>query len=581
MIWKRITAVAATALLATTAACGSPSDKAGSEDGEKIGGESVQSLTDPNAKGPAPEIKDVKKGGTITVLANVTPDGFDPTMNYYVDASEISKLYHRALTALDIRNGKPVLVPDLAEDLGTVSSDKLTWTFKLKKGIKYHDGTEVKAEHYAYAIKRSFAHDLYNDGPSYQLTYFKDGDKYKGPYGPEGDKYTGVETPDNNTLVIHLAKPFPDLPFYASFPMFTPIPKEKDTKTNYEKAPMATGPYQLDSYQPGVQLKLKKNPHWDPNSDPTRHQFADNWVFKFGLDLIKIQRQVLASSGPDANAVNYDNLDSTLLPQTRGEAAKQLIKGDGPCVNFFTMDSRSIPLPVRRAVAKAFPYDTNRKVSGLTSLADPPASTILPPSVQGYQKYEIPGLTGTGPGDPEAAKRLLKDAGQEGFLLKWYYSNDDNIATQVSQARAQALEKAGFKVKQIGVPKANLRKLNNDQNGPVNIGKAPRGWCWDFPTPSSYFPVLFTSRAIAEGNSVGQLQDKALDAEIDAFNARPLEEQVKDAGKLDRRILENHLPALPLYYSYTAFPVGKNIGHAEVDPAFGMPNFVTMGLKQP
>ena len=54
-----------------------------------------------------------------------------------------------------------------------MSADGLTWTFKLKKGIKYHDGTEVKAEDYAYAIKRSFAHDLFSNGPTYQIDYFR------------------------------------------------------------------------------------------------------------------------------------------------------------------------------------------------------------------------------------------------------------------------------------------------------------------------------------------------------------------------------------------------------------------------
>jgi peptide/nickel transport system substrate-binding protein len=579
MAWKRITAVAATIALALTA-CGNPSDNTEGGGGEKIEVEADQALTDVNAKGPARKVEGVAQGGTITILSDVTPSGFDPTDNYYVDASEISKLFFRTLTTFDIRGGKPTLVPDLAEDLGTVSDDKLTWTFKLKKGMKYHDGTPVKAADYAYAIKRSFAHDIYSEGPAYQLALFKDGDKYKGPYGPQGDTYTGVETPDDNTLVIHLAKPFPDLPFYASFPMFTPIPKEKDTKQNYEKSPMTTGPYTIDSYQPGVQLKLKKNPNWDANSDPVRHQFVDNWVFKFGLDLVKSQRQVIASSGADANALNYSNIDVTLLSSLKGEKEKQLVKGWSPCTNMFTMDSRRIPLEVRKAIAKAFPFDQNRKVAGLTALADPAATGYINPSVQGFEKYEVPGLTGTGPGDPAAAKKMLQDAGKEGFELQWYYANDDTVATQVSQARAQALEKAGFKVKQVGVPGSKIRKLRGDQNGPVNIGKTPAGWCSDWPLPSSWFRVLFHSKAIEEGNSVGQLTDKALDAEIEAYEKTSLEDQVKNAAKLDRKILEQYLPALPISFSQSAFPVGSNIVNAENDPVFGMPHFSVMGLKQ-
>ncbi len=102
-----------------------------------------------------------------------------------------------------------------------------------------------------------------------------------------------------------------DLPFYAAFTMFTPIPKAKDTKQNYEQKPMSTGPYMVDSYNPGTELKLVKNPNWDPTTDPVRHQYLDGYDFKFGLDTLKVQRQVLASSGPDANALNYSNLDAT------------------------------------------------------------------------------------------------------------------------------------------------------------------------------------------------------------------------------------------------------------------------------
>lgn len=583
MVWKRFTAVAATAVLLAAAGCGSPAGSGSNNNEGEIKESAQQKVTDPAAKGPAAPVKDAKEGGTLSVLASATPSTLDPTASYYTDSTSIEKLYLRALTTYDIRDGAPVLVPDLAEDLGTVSADKLTWTFKIKKNLKYHDGSPVKVEDFAYAIKRSFAHDLYNDGPAYHLTYFKDHDTYKGPYGPNGKNYAGVETPDANTLVIRLDKPFGDLPYYASFPLFTPIPESKDTRQNYEKSPMSTGPYKVDSYQPGTQLKLSRNTNWDPNTDPVRHQYPQAFDFKFGLDQVKVQRQVLASSGPDANALNYTNIDATLLPTLNDKNRSQLVKGMGNCQTFLTMDSRKIPLEVRRAIAVAYPFDELRKVAGLTDAAEPPASTILPAAVPGYEKFEVPGLTGRGKGDPAKAKEMLQDAGKEGFELSWYFRNDDPIPTQVSQARAQAFEKAGFKVKQIGVPKANYRKLINDQNGPNNINHGPIGWCSDWPSPTSWFKVLFNSAAIAEGNSVGQLEDKELDAEIDRVEALDPNEAVKNHewSKLDRKILEEYLPAIPLYTSNVAIPVGKNIGNPEIDTAFGMPHFVRLYLKQP
>ena len=172
MQWKRITAVAATVMLAV-AACGTPSSNNG-KGGANTGnaGTAQEKATDATAKGPAPELDGAKKGGTATVLADVTPDTLDPTNIYFTDTNQIGKLMYRALTQyrLDGDSHKPVLVPDLAEDLGTKSADGLTWTFKLKQGIKYMDGTPVKADDYAYAIKRSFAHDLYDAGPMYQTS---------------------------------------------------------------------------------------------------------------------------------------------------------------------------------------------------------------------------------------------------------------------------------------------------------------------------------------------------------------------------------------------------------------------------
>jgi peptide/nickel transport system substrate-binding protein len=585
MQWKRITAVAATVMLAAVA-CGSPSSNSGKTNESNGPAAGTQTkVTDEAAKGPAADVDGFKKGGTATILSDVTPDTFDPTDTYYVDGFQIEKLYFRALTQyrLDGPDHKPVLVPDLAEDLGKVSDDKLTWTFKLKPGIKYSDGTPVKAEDYAYSIKRSFAHDLYDAGPAYQIQFFKDGDKYKGPYGPNGDVYAGVETPDDTTLVIHLAKPFPDMPFFAAFTMFTPIPKAKDTKQNYEQKPLATGPYMVDSYNPGTELKLVKNPNWDPATDAVRHQYLDGYDFKFGLDTLKIQRQILASSGPDASALTYSNIDSTLVPELTDQNKSQLIQGDTPCNRMVPMDTRKIPLPVRKAIAAAYPYDTERKVAGWTSLAEPAASTYMSPSVPGWENYEIPGLNGKGDGDPVKAKQMLTDANAVGFQLSWYYSNDDKIATQRSQVRQQKLEAAGFKVKAIGVPKAQIRTVTGDQNAPVNMLKAPTGWCSDWPSGSSWAPVLFRSDAIALGNSVGQLEDKALDAEIDKVSNMDPNEALKTKAwiNLDKKIMQDYLPALPQYQSRSAFLVGTNIGNAINDPTQGMPEFTSLFLKQP
>jgi peptide/nickel transport system substrate-binding protein len=572
-------AVAATAALAVgLAGCGSPSssNKSGGTDTSGKINTAVQGI-DRNAKGPAPEVPGAHKGGTLTVYSQSTPNTLDPTNTYYVDSSEIGKLLYRTPTQYDVREGKPVLVPDLT-DLGTVSSDKLTWTFKLQPNIKYADGTPISIDDMAYAVKRSFAHDVFDAGPTYQLTYFKDGDKYKGPY-KSGDTYAGVETQGTDTLIIHLAKPFTDLPYYMTFPMFTPIPKAKDTKQDYQNNPMTTGPYTYDVFTPGSELKLKKNPNWDPNTDPARHQYVDAWDFKWGQDDVKTQQQVLNSSGPDASAINYGNIDASLVQQVTGGKQSQLVQGQSPCNIVWQLDSRKIPLDVRKAIAAAWPYDQEWKAAGLNPYTAERSSTILPPSIPGYSKYAaLPGLSGSGQGDTAAAKQMLTTAGKLGFEVSWYYDNQKPIPQQVSQVRADALTAAGFKVKAIGVPTADLRTKTADYDAPVNLGQAPRGWCSDWPTGNSWFPVLFQSHAITDGNAWGMLSDKTLDAEIEADSQLPSDQSATKWAALDEKIFGMYI-AIPFYYDKMAVLAGTNVGTTQGDATMGMPFFPAMYLK--
>ncbi|WP_250005801.1 ABC transporter substrate-binding protein [Actinoplanes sp. M2I2] len=572
-------AIAATAAVALgVAGCSSPSsnsDSQGGGDNNKITAQ--VNATDPNAKGPAKEIEGARKGGVLNVVAQTTPNTFDPTDIYYVDSNEIGKTMFRTPTQFDIRDGKAVLVPDLT-DLGTPSADKLTWTFKMQPNIKYEDGTPVKVEDLAYSIKRSFAHDIYVNGPTYQLQYFKDGDKYKGPY-KDGDNYSGVETQGTDTLIIHLARQFSDLPFYLTFPAFTPIPKAKDTRQDYKNKPLATGPYKFKSYQAGTSLVLEKNTNWDPNTDPVRHQYLDGYNFQWGADAIKSQQAVLNSNGQDANSINYDELDASLIPQLTGDKREQLVQGQSSCTIVWQLDTRKIPADVRKAVAKAYPYDALYKAAGLNDYVAEPASTVMPPSVQGYEKYTpVADLAGAGAGDPAAAKAMLDAAGKAGFELSYYFDNTKPLTQQVSQIRSDALTKAGFKVKAIGVSTADLRTKKGDYDAPVNMGQSPAGWCSDWPTGGSWFPVLFQTHSISDGQSWGMLSDKALDKEIDDIANLPAEESTSKWAALDKKIMEQYV-ALPTYYDKLAVVKGTNVGTTAGDPTMGMPLFVNMYLK--
>jgi peptide/nickel transport system substrate-binding protein len=572
---RTLTAAVVLAVALGTTACGRPSTGAGAGPAPSI--RTQVSVLDPDAKGPAADVPGARRGGTVTVYAETTPETFDPTDTYYVDAQEIAKLLFRTPTQFTMRAGRPVLVPDLT-DLGTVSPDQLTWTFTMRDGIRYEDGTAVGVDDLAYAIKRSFAHDVFSDGPTYQMAYFKDGDTYQGPYKDPGN-FAGVSTPDGHTLVIHLRKPFPDLPLYLSFPLFTPIPRALDTRDAYKNHPLATGPYRFDTFTPGAELTLTRNDRWDPATDPARHQYPDGWDFKWGGDLVKNEQLVLDSNGSAASALDYESLDASLVPQLTGPRAAQLIKGDSPCTSVLNLDSRKIPLDVRQAVAKAYPADQLFLAEGENEYVAERASTIMPPSVAGFTRYpSLPDLTGTGHGDPAAARAMLRTAGKLGFELSWYYDNTKPGKQQLNQILTDALAAAGFTVKPIGVATPTFRQKTNDYTAPVNLGQGPSAWCSDWPTGSSWFPVLFQSHSIDDGTSWGMQTDTALDAEIDAVSVLPADQRARRWMALDQKIMGRYV-VIPRFYNKLAVVAGTNLGGGEGDSTLAMPLLTNLFLK--
>lgn len=582
MRWTTVVAAAAVATMGV-AACGSPS--ATNAEGDKTsGGDTAKASAGflPDAKGPAPEISGAKKGGVLTISYAEAPETLDPSANYRQDTNAILKLTNRSLTAFALRDGKIVLVPDLATDLGQVSADKLTWTFKLKAGLKYENGSPVVAGDIAYAVARSLAHEELPGGPTYQDEFLKGGDTYKGPYKDPGVKFAGAEAPDAQTVVFHIAKPMQSFPYFASFTQFSPIPRAKDNKDQYTNHPLATGPYMFKSYTKGKTMTLVKNPNWDAASDPARHQLPDSIIVTFATDTVQVQNAILASKGADATTLNWDGVDATLVDQVKpgGAKAAQLVTGGGPCVSYFNLDTRKIPFEVRKAIAYAYPYDQINKATGQTPLSYEPATTISAPTIPGMTRYKLDYATGQGKGDPVKAKGMLKAADKLGFELSYYYSIDRPTSAAANEVRRQALTEAGFTVKPIGMPHTEVRQKIADPNAPVNTGQGPAGWCYDWPAGDVIIPPIMSSTVLQSGQSVGFLSDATVDSEIVRITALKLEEQGVEWAKLDKDIMTRLLPTLPMTYPKENYLFGTKVHHVVNDVNIGLPDISGIWVDQ-
>ncbi|MDO9381179.1 MAG: ABC transporter substrate-binding protein [Nocardioidaceae bacterium] len=580
---RTATALAAASLLAV-AACGGGGGSEDSSDRQTLGeGGNAGSGQDAEAEAPAADVEGATAGGTITVNANVAPETLDPTRAYYTDSTAImSGLVTRSLTQYkyDAETKEMVLVPDMATDLGQASDDNKTWTFTLREGLKYEDGTDVKAEDVAYAIKRSFAVEELPDGPTYNQTFFLDGDTYKGPF-QDGDDYAGVET-SGNDITIKMARPFGDMAYYASFPSFTAIPQAKDTNPDaYGNKPLATGPYKFESYQKGQSLTLVKNDQWDPATDTTRHQYADEYQFNFSQDQTKIDNVVLDDQGVGQTTINYTPIAPSVYD--RAQESGRLAIGTQPCTFMWYIDNTKITDDkVRQALAWAYPYRAAWRAGGyIEGVTRAPSTSILPPGTAGRETFEaIEGQDGQTT-DPAKAKALLKEAGAEGFEIKWPYQTDLPESVKAKDVQAQALTAAGFKATPVAATSDTIRALQSDASADLNIRS--QGWCSDWPSGGSWFPAILDGGLVGQEGMPNKAQFKQADADEqqDKILDTLAGTEANDAwGSFDKFISQKYHPVVTIGYGGVALVHGSKIGGVGIDNVRGEPTYSDLYVKK-
>jgi peptide/nickel transport system substrate-binding protein len=580
---KKPVVAVATAALMTLTACGWGSSRPGNDTGEDgsagVEGGAAGSGKDPGAQGPVAVPEGAAHGGRLTVMTMQVPATLDPTQAYYTDAVGIMNLVTRGLTQYAYVDGEMVLVPDMATDLGRPNEDNTEWTFTLREGLKYEDGTDVEAEDVAYAIRRSFAIEELPDGPTYQTTFFLDGDTYQGPF-KDGAGYRGVEV-DGNDITIKMRRPFTDMDYYASFPAFTAIPEDKDNPATYGRHPLATGPYKFADYKPGSSLTLVRNDQWDPETDPGRLQLVDGWEFKFGQDSSKLENIIINDTGSAQTTLTYDNV-STAGFRAIQQDKERLVTGTSPCTYMWYIDMTKVKeLKVRQALGWAYPYRAAWKAGGeIEGVTRVPGTSILPPGTAGRVEYDALGNKGVET-DPEKSKQLLEEAGALGFEVKFLFASDDAQAVAAKEQIVKGLEAGGFKATPIASSVDTIRTDRNDYGSPIHVRHS--GWCSDWPSGGSWFPAQWAGHLVGLEGMPNPANFKV--AEMDALQDEILDtmspEEVADAwGEFDKKMQNEYYPAVNLGYTGTAMIHGSKVGGMENDDVLGMPTFDQMYIVE-
>ncbi|MDQ1641848.1 MAG: peptide/nickel transport system substrate-binding protein [Actinomycetota bacterium] len=521
------------------------------------------------------------KGGTLNVLLIADFEHLDPQRNYVSSALNFgSRLLTRSLTgyaSVPGPNGSQ-LVPDLATDLGKPSDGNKTWTFTLKDGVKFEDGSAIKCADVKYGVERSMS-DQITAGPQYAKQYLVGGDKYVGPYKDGGKGLDSIQCTDDKTIVFKLNKAIGDFNYTTSLPTFSPVPKAKDTNIKYDDHPVSTGPYKIQSYARQKSLVLVRNENWDPETDTIRKAYPDKIVATFGLDPAVIDQRLIADAPQDQTAIMLDssiqaeNLASVLNdPNLKKRTAAGL---DG-FVRYLAINTVKVKdLKVRQAIEYAINKESYRGTRGGADAGDYATGTITPvmKSHKDFNVYDAPPT-----GDPAKAKGLLTSANAMGFKLKIDFANTPTNAKS-GAAFKEALDKAGFKT--------TLNPINPDTYYDV-IGKPKTqnelslaGWGPDWPNGSSVIPPLFDGKQIVpEGNqNFAQLNDPEVQAKIAAANNETdLTKQAALWGDLDELIMQK-AAVVPLIYGKTNQIAGSKVKNVYLHAFYGELDMAALAVQ--
>ncbi|MGC5659604.1 ABC transporter substrate-binding protein [Micromonospora sp. WMMD723] len=537
--------------------------------------------TDPkDSQGPAAEVEGATRGGTLTIIRETPISHLDPQRTYSFAGLMANPLFARYLTTWkDDGNGGLVLVGDLAQNPGNnVNSDCRVWEFTIKDGVKFEDGSPITSREIAYGIARSFDPDL-TGGPTYLQEWLADTPQYDTKWDFRKNKTSlppGLTTPDAKTLRFEFAKPRCDLPFAVSLPTTAPLRPDQDTGVNLDQRPFSSGPYKIAKNQAGVQVTLDRNPHWDPATDPVRHQYPDQFVWTFGPTADAAVNRVIADNGADQSALAWNYVPASLVArvaQDRGLKSRSVLSPTPSANQLVINNQRVTDLAVRRALNYAIDREGLVKALGGQTVAQP-MTTLMPPSTIGYQAYDA--YPAGANGDVDKAKELLAGKTPELVLGVADNTTEQQMGTQLKAN----LERAGFRITLRNIPDDakldEIKKKNNPWD--LYIGN----WAADWPSGASILPVLYDGRTIkAEGNSnQAYFNDPAVNAEIDRIQAMPPADQGPEWGKLDRRIMTEYAPVVPLFVDVAYTVHGSKVGGVFISSVFGYPSFVDAHVKQ-
>ncbi|MGE3285017.1 MAG: ABC transporter substrate-binding protein [Pseudonocardia sp.] len=564
------------------AACGGGGGSGGGNGG---GGEATQNAGVNAIANPSDQ-----KGGTLRFANSGDWDSLDPADTYYAYSWNFVRNYGRSLVVFQSAPGADgaKLVPDLAESLGQASPDQKTWTYTLREGVKFEDGTPITSKDVKYAVERSLDKETFPNGPTY-FNDLLDLQGYTSPYqDPSPDKLglTAVETPDDRTIVFKLVKPFAGFDYVAQLPATIPVPQAADTGTRYKEKVVSSGPYKFESNELGKSFTLVRNENWDPATDPNRKALPDRIEVALNVNADDIDNRLqsgdldvaVEGSGVGAAAQGKILADQALRANTDSALTSR---------TWFSVLSASVTpldnIECRKAVLYAVDKTGYQRAYGGATGGDI-ATSLLPPVIPGaesYDPYPSPGNAG----DLDKAKAALAACGQpNGFTTGISYRAERPREKATAEALQQSLARVGINLEIKPYPAGDYFKLYAGKPDFVkanNLGILVYGWAADWPDGFGFLSQIVDSRVIRDaGNTNLGIVDPKIDAMVDeALVTGDTAAREKIWAGIDKQVMDDAF-VIPGIWAKGLLYRPPNLTNVFVTDGYSMYDYAALGTTR-
>ena len=476
-----------------------------------------------------------KSGGEITIAIPSYVDHLDPSASYTVEAWQALWVTYTPLLTYKRAEGAEgnELIPGIAESLPEISEDGKTYRLKVRKGLKYSDGTPIKASDFERVVQRIYTNQ--GGGESY-FDPIVGAPEYAEQPNPEAD-ISGIKPNDRTgELTITLSEANSTFANILATNFAGMVPGDTPLELLDKEPPPSYGPFKIGQVEPNRSFELLKNADFDLPGIPPAKLDKINVTFQKSL-----QRQTQDVISGELDYMT-EPVPADLLPEVQAKYKDRYEEQPVSSSYYFFLDHTSAPFndkKVRQAVNYAVDGRAPARVYGGLLV---PGCNFLPEGIVGYQKIEdCPYGDRNSDPDLDRARQMIEEAGVDGMEFK-VYGNDEEPTRRITEYWSDTLNKIGFKTEpEIVEASVYFDTIGNEKTG-AKTGF--HNWFPDYPHPYSYL-FLLEGKTVqpVRNQNYSRVQDPVYDRKLQELLKEPDVESVADGwAELDRRIVdEAHL----------------------------------------